>query len=172
LQIILDVAIKVNLGPTHQKRVLKWVKLANETMSEYVQKTRPSIFPKNITHLEFGLVLCGEKRIQQLNTQFRQKAKVTDVLSFPMFSNLRMHRDDLSIFNSGLHLGDLVICHQKVIEQSGDFKISYEEELIHLIFHGFLHLLGYDHELSKAEEKKMELLEKKLINMAKKKRRN
>ncbi len=172
MQIALDLSIKVSLTKTEEKSILKWVKLANQSISTYIDKTKPALFPKSVTHLEMSLVICGEKRIKQLNTQYRNKSKVTDVLSFPMFTNLRKNADDLSMYKMGLHLGDLVICHQVTKKQALEFKLSYEEELIHLMFHGFLHLLGYDHELSKKEQLLMEKMEKKLLRIAKEGKRS
>jgi probable rRNA maturation factor len=64
-----------------------------------------------------------------------------------------------------LFLGDLAICHQKVISQADEFNISYFDEFIHLLFHGVIHLVGYDHEISLKEEKIMELWEEKALSL-------
>ncbi len=107
--------------------------------------------------IELSLTLCGKKKIKSLNRKYRKKDKVTDVLSFPVhesFTNL----------SGQMELGDIFICLDVAIKQAREFKITLREEIIHLFVHGFLHLLGYDHEISPLEEKRMFILEKKIIS--------
>ncbi len=110
---------------------------------------------------ELSVHECDEDKICQLNQQYRGKNKKTDVLSFPIHENLRAN----SIKESGdiIHLGDIYICKEVALEQSSRFELSYEEEFIHLFFHGFLHLCGFDHELSPSEEKLMQKHETQLL---------
>ncbi len=114
--------------------------------------------------IELSLTLCGNKKIKSLNNQYRNKDKVTDVLSFPMYKTLRSSHLDAGIsFLKVLVLGDIVISKEVAKSQARRFSITYEQELIHLFVHGLLHLLGYDHEKSKKEEELMEGLEGKLV---------
>ena len=114
---------------------------------------------KGISQLEMSLTLCGKKRIQSLNRIHRKKDKTTDVLSFPVH-DLYLKKKLLGYIG----LGDIFICLDVAQSQAKEFNISVREEIIHLFVHGFLHLLGYDHEISKKEEKKMFALERKLIS--------
>ena len=100
----------------------------------------------------------GDQKIQTLNREYRQKDKKTDVLSFPTYDSLE--EVDLP---PGLMVdfGDIFICHSKVTSQAREFEITEAEEFIHLVVHGFLHLIGYDHERSIKDEEIMEELEKK-----------
>jgi probable rRNA maturation factor len=117
---------------------------------------------KGISQLDVSLTLCGKKRIQSLNRVHRKKDKITDVLSFPVH-DLYLKKKLLGYIG----LGDIFICLDVAQGQAKEFKISVREEIIHLFVHGFLHLLGYDHEISKKEEKKMFALERNLISRLK-----
>ncbi len=109
-----------------------------------------------------NLNLCDNDRIIELNNEFRNKKKITDVLSFPLQESLRL--GDYDSFCPEIELGDIYICHSICEEQAIEFKLSFLEEFIHLGTHGFLHLSGYDHEINKSEELLMESFEEKIIN--------
>lgn len=115
-----------------------------------------------IKEIELTLTLCGATKIRTLNRDYRQKDKKTDVLSFPVHEELRDGADLMMM--SMLNLGDVIICKEVATSQAREFKIDLEGEVIHLLVHGFLHVLGYDHEISKEEEKIMQDLESKLLS--------
>lgn len=88
--------------------------------------------------------------IRKLNKTYRKKDKATDVLSFPM--------------NTEGLLGDIVISLQRASIQAKSFRVTFHEEVCRLLIHGFLHLLGFDHEnVSKKEAEKMRRTEKKIL---------
>ncbi len=109
--------------------------------------------------------LCSEQKIIELNQVHRNKNKETDVLSFPLQENLRAGVVD--DFVPEIELGDIFICEAVCKKQSEEFCLSFREEFLHLAIHGFLHLCGYDHEISEEEEKLMEKLEETLISKIK-----
>ena len=115
---------------------------------------------KGISSIEFSLTLCGKRRIRSLNRLHRKKDKPTDVLSFPVHNNFLRGKGN---FSGHIALGDIFICQDMAQKQARDFKLSLREEILHLFVHGFLHLLGYDHEISPKEEKIMFALEEKLL---------
>ncbi len=110
-----------------------------------------------------SMTLCGKTKIRRLNREYRHKDYATDVLSFPIYENLRPDRKVLEKNLPQVELGDLIICKDVALKQAKEFKITYEQEVIHLAVHGFLHLLGFDHEISTKEEKIMEENESKLV---------
>ena len=121
---------------------------------------------KNVSNQELdnfvlNISLCNEITIQNLNREHRNKDKVTDVLSFPMQDSIR--DGEFEILGPSLEVGDIIICHEVCEKQADEFNITYTEEFIHLCVHGFLHLCGYDHEISQEEEELMENLEKQLL---------
>jgi probable rRNA maturation factor len=108
-----------------------------------------------------NITICNEARIKELNSEHRDKDKITDVLSFPLQENIQA--DEYDTFLPEIELGDLFICHGVCTQQAKEFDLNYQEEFIHLSTHGFLHLCGFDHELGLAEEKLMEKWEEHII---------
>jgi probable rRNA maturation factor len=123
---------------------------------------------RGIKKAHLSMTLCGDKRIQSLNSDYRQKNKKTDVLSFPLHESLRFPSDDIIDPMGGgiIELGDIFICKEVAIRQAKEFQISFAEEIYHLLVHGALHLIGYDHEISAKEEKLMFSLEEKVLKRA------
>ena len=90
--------------------------------------------------VEISLTLVDADEIQQLNRDYRNVDKVTDVLSFPQYDDLNELPDDGEIM-----LGDVIICRQRAEEQAEEFGHSVEREMVYLFVHSVCHLLGYDH---------------------------
>lgn len=116
---------------------------------------------KKVNLISVNLEICSSEKIKEINSEYRNKFKETDVLSFPSQEDLRNKKAD--IFISELEIGDIFICEEVCIKQASEFQISVNDELVHLLTHGFLHLCGYDHEISDEEELLMQDHEKKLI---------
>ncbi|HJV44626.1 MAG TPA: rRNA maturation RNase YbeY [Bacillota bacterium] len=89
---------------------------------------------------EIAVTFVDNDRIQEINCEFRDLDKPTDVLSFPL------EEEDA--------LGDIIISIPRAREQAEDYGHSFEREMGFLAVHGFLHLLGYDHH-TESEEKEM-----------------
>ncbi|SDQ48989.1 probable rRNA maturation factor [Virgibacillus subterraneus] len=102
---------------------------------------------------EVSINFVSNNEIQEINRNYRQLNKPTDVLSFAMQEQAD---DELDIVGEDipLVLGDIVISVEKAEEQAKDYDHSLERELGFLTVHGFLHLLGYDH-MDKDDEQKM-----------------
>ena len=102
---------------------------------------------------ELCLVLVGNAEIRKLNAKFRKKDYPTDVLSFPAGDKLP----------PGVPLlGDVVISVEKAKEQAEHGGRTLDEEMVTLLIHGIVHLLGYDHERSPKDARVMDRLEKKI----------
>jgi len=95
---------------------------------------------------ELSILLVDDDNIKTLNRQHRNIDCATDVLSFPQTDN-----DE---FISHM-LGDVVISVETAKRQASEHHFSLEQELVLLLLHGLLHLLGYDHERSQKEEQIM-----------------
>ena len=95
---------------------------------------------------EVNVILTDNASIAAINQEYRNLAKPTDVLSFPMISYETMSAEDCFDPDSGeLILGDIIISVEKVIEQAEAYGHSRERELGFLTAHSMLHLFGYDH---------------------------
>ena len=90
---------------------------------------------------EISVTFVDMDEIHQLNREYREVDKPTDVLSFPQFYDLEEEIPEVG----EICLGDVVICKDKAAEQAEEFGHSFEREIIYLFVHSVLHLLGYDH---------------------------
>ena len=117
---------------------------------------------------EVSLTVTGPEEVRELNSQFRDLDKTTDVLSFPMlefetpgdFSYLEEEEETCDCFNpetGELILGDIVINAERVLSQAADYGHSAKREYAFLIAHSMLHLCGYDH----MEEEEAAVMEKR-----------
>jgi probable rRNA maturation factor len=95
-----------------------------------------------------GLLLCGDDRIQHLNSQFRGKDRPTNVLSFPQLDDDLFGDDALAAKNqpNKNFFGEIAIARETVMAQADELGIELNDHLAHLFVHGVIHLLGYDHE--------------------------
>lgn len=115
---------------------------------------------------EVSILFCGDDRIKSLNAKYRKKNRATDVLSFPLL-DLRKGENWQSMFNDE-PLGDIVINVMQAKQQCSLYRNNFINEIVRLLCHGFVHLLGFDHELGRESEKKMEELEDSLLSGARK----
>lgn len=109
----------------------------------------------NLDKVEIGITLTDNKTIQELNKQWRNKDKPTDVLSFPIDEKPPAYRYRI--------LGDIVISLPFAKKQAEEIGFTYKEEVLRLLTHGILHLLGYDHETSEEDAKIMFDLQDKIF---------
>jgi len=110
--------------------------------------------------VEVSVRYTSDEEVRKLNLSYRQKDKSTNVLSFPM-----VQPDLLAAINSGdddgeTLLGDIVLAHGVCDREAREKHASAEAHATHLIVHGTLHLLGYDHEQGEAEAEAMEEIER------------
>lgn len=99
---------------------------------------------------ELSISFVDESEIQAINRDYRDKDKVTDVISF----SLEEDEPEIEGLDMPRILGDIIICLEVAKEQAESYNHSLSRELGFLALHGFLHLLGYDH-MTESEEKEM-----------------
>jgi|YelNatPaOPRAMG01_1025707.scaffolds.fasta_scaffold93188_3 probable rRNA maturation factor len=110
--------------------------------------------------LEISINLVGRGRIKALNKKYLRKNRITDVLSFPLAD-----KNDAKLLkeNDIIALGDIFICLPVAKKQALEKGESLDKQLALLTVHGLLHLLGYDHEKSTEEAKKMYQLQEEIL---------
>jgi probable rRNA maturation factor len=110
---------------------------------------------QSLTNREIELIITANENIQELNREYRDKDKPTDVLSFPLETPFT----EQSVFD--VPLGSIVISADYVREKAKAFSHAEEDELKLLFIHGLLHLMGYDHERDEGEmrQKEQEIIE-------------
>ena len=104
------------------------------------------------------IYITDEDEARELNLEARQKDYATNILSYP---------SDLPAAIIGLMptlpLGELVICHAVMIREAAEQNKEAVQHISHLLIHGILHLLGFDHELGQAEQDEMERFEIEIL---------
>jgi len=111
--------------------------------------------------LEMSLLFTNDESVHDLNRDWREKDKPTNVLSFPM-----LERDELLALEADgppVLLGDIALAHETCAREAGEKGIALEAHATHLIVHGLLHLAGLDHEISPQHAREMEALEVKAL---------
>jgi probable rRNA maturation factor len=106
-----------------------------------------SAFPDLATSertVELSVRLAADEHVRALNAHWRGKDKSTNVLSFPMMDEVQLR--DIKIAGREFLLGDLVLARGVCEAEAADKGVSVEDHATHLIVHGTLHLLGYDHQ--------------------------
>ncbi len=108
------------------------------------------------------LILTDNNYIHDINSRFRKKDRPTDVISFVYNEDNEMPFPDES--DEKQPLGDIYLSLEKAYTQSREYKVTFHDEIRRLIVHGVLHLIGYDHELSDNEAKRMRKKEEEVLS--------
>jgi probable rRNA maturation factor len=108
---------------------------------------------KLVDGCELSVTFCDDAEIRELNAEWRGKDKPTNVLSFPTPGKLAARP----------LLGDIVIAYETVAREAAEQDKTLSEHTAHMVIHGFLHLIGYDHETA-AEADEMEGLERRIAS--------
>ncbi|MGI2032755.1 rRNA maturation RNase YbeY [Rhizobium panacihumi] len=150
----LDIQISVEEGGWPDEETLfalseKVLQAAATFLSEEEKQPFPPL------PVEISLVFTDDESIRQINAEWRQKDKPTNVLSFPAFPLEPGGKP-------GPMLGDIVIARETVAREAVDLDKDFDDHLTHLMVHGFLHLFGYDH-IEKDEAEEMEGLETRIL---------
>ena len=109
----------------------------------------------NLNNVEISITLTDNERIREINKEWRGKDKPTDVLSFPQ---------DETIGYKYRLLGDVIISLPYAKAQAEEIGLTFKEEVLRLMVHGILHLLGYDHETNEEDAKIMFELQDKIFD--------
>jgi probable rRNA maturation factor len=91
---------------------------------------------------ELSILLAGDPTVHELNRTYRDTDAPTDVLSFALGEGDEFAQPE----GAARHLGDVVISLDTARRQATEYKLVLQDEVAHLLVHGILHLLGYDHE--------------------------
>ncbi|MDD5738571.1 MAG: rRNA maturation RNase YbeY [Candidatus Pacebacteria bacterium] len=125
-------------------------KVRNDLVVDIVQKV---LAGEKANNWDISIVFIGCAKIKELNKKFRKKDSSTDVLSF----------SGLEIKGGQERIGEIFICLEKIQENAQKDGQSFQKALNWAISHSVLHLLGYDHEKSEKDAKKMRQKEEKYL---------
>jgi probable rRNA maturation factor len=125
---------------------------------------KSSIFQSYI--FEFNFYLINDKEMSKINLNFRGKDSPTNVIAFPFLSEENIRKKGLvrAVQEVGKYvfLGEIFLSYGKIYEEAEESNKIFSNHLIHLITHGILHLLGYDH-IKKKDAEVMENLEIEIL---------
>jgi probable rRNA maturation factor len=141
----LEIAVSVNAGD--------WPQGLEPVAESAVRRTLELSAAKVAGVAELSIVLTDDAEQQQLNRQWRGIDKPTNVLSFPQIEPFAPV--------AGL-LGDIVLAHETVAREAAELQKPFTDHFTHLVVHGFLHILGYDH-IDEADALVMEALETQIL---------
>ncbi|OGZ17688.1 MAG: rRNA maturation RNase YbeY [Candidatus Nealsonbacteria bacterium RBG_13_36_15] len=100
--------------------------------------------------IELSIALVGPTEIKKINKRYLGRNKATDVLAFPEFK-----KNKTIPTRKIKNLGEIIICPIEVKKNARRFNSTFKKELIEVLIHGIMHLLGYDHEKNQKEAEKM-----------------
>jgi probable rRNA maturation factor len=140
----------------------RWRALAEKAVQSAVASSRHSALIESDLAVEVSVKFTNDEEVKALNAAYRNKNKPTNVLSFPMFEAELL--EPLAMADGGeVLLGDVVLAKGVCASEAADKGVPVEEHAAHLVVHGTLHLLGYDHETSDDDAETMEAVERKAM---------
>lgn len=135
----------------------RWAALGLESLCGPAGEAALAVTGRQTEGFELALMGCDDARIAALNADFRGKPGPTNVLSWPASKAPPMQGAMPEI-----ELGDIAIAYETCQREAAEKGISVQDHVTHLVIHGILHLLGYDH-ISDTEAEEMEGLEIKAL---------
>lgn len=128
------------------------IEITSETLNLVKMACQSVLCNEKFTHdAEINVTFVSDRKIKQINNEFRGINKSTDVLSFPLSDDGTY---DFNPENNCYMLGDVIISVEHALAQAELFGHSAEREIAYLTVHSVLHLLGYDH-VDEGEDKKI-----------------
>ena len=125
-----------------------------KTLDEYIKYVVKKL---ELDKCEFNIIIVDNEKIHEINKEYRNVDRETDVISFAMEDNMDVKYDDFRL------LGDIYISIDRVYSQAKEYGHSDLREICFLATHGILHLLGYDH-MEPEDEKEMFKLQNELLD--------
>ena len=139
-----------------------WDDLALKAVTQAIRQTPHGDLANEAVTLEISIKLTDNDEVQSLNATYRAKDRPTNVLSFPMVQKDMLtglaNSDDGEVL-----LGDIILAFGICQSEAAEKQVSVKDHATHLIVHGTLHLLGYDHETGEAEADAMEAMERSAL---------
>ncbi len=155
------ILVEADAGEEWDSRI-DWPALAARAVRSAVASSRHASLENAELAVEVSVRFTDDDEVKALNAGYRGKEKPTNVLSFPMIDG------DLLASIAGADagevlLGDIVLAHGVCAREAADKGIAAEAHASHLVVHGALHLLGYDHETGDEDAEAMEAVERQAL---------
>ena len=121
-----------------------WVELARKAAQAAIAESAFPQLNESTRHVELSVRLAGDEEVRGLNAHWRGKDKPTNVLSFPMAEPYELEQADED--GPAIMLGDIILARGVCEREAAEKGVTIDEHATHLVVHGTLHLLGYDHQ--------------------------
>ncbi len=141
----------------------EWEALATRAARAAVERTPHGGLLASPALVEISIRLADDGEVRALNGQYRGKDKPTNVLSFPMIQPDLLESVTANSDDGEVLLGDIVLAHGVCAAEAAERGVAVADHAAHLIVHGVLHLLGYDHG-GDAEAEAMERIERDALS--------
>jgi probable rRNA maturation factor len=139
-----------------------WAAIAERAVRAAVAESEWAALLDSRLAAEISVKFTTDAEVHALNAEYRDKDKPTNVLSFPMVDPDLL--EALATAGAGeALLGDVVLAHGVCTREAAEKGVTVADHAAHLVVHGALHLLGYDHEESEAEAEEMEAAERRAL---------
>ncbi len=122
-----------------------WARLAEAAALAAIAESRFPSLANGLRNVELSVRLTDDEAVRALNAQWRGKDKATNVLSFPLSDAEELASFDNAAEGPELMLGDIVLARGVCVAEAADKALPIDAHAAHLLVHGTLHLLGYDH---------------------------
>jgi len=120
---------------------------------DFIKKiVRKVLIGENKERKRLSIALIGPSEIKKANKKYRKKNQTTDVLSFSN-SEVSTKKFEMFAVQEKESLGEIIICPEKVKKNAKKYGLDFKTEFVKVLIHGILHLLGYNHEKPKENEK-------------------
>jgi probable rRNA maturation factor len=144
------IGVEIDISEEWDSRI-DWAALARRSVHAAVAASR---YP-GLTDSEISVLFASDEEARVLNRTWRGKDRPTNVLSFPMAAAAEIADAPM--------LGDIVLAYGVCAREAAEKKVSIEAHAAHLVVHGALHLLGYDHEQGEDAAEEMESVERRAL---------
>jgi probable rRNA maturation factor len=145
-----------------ERPVEEWTVLAEKAARAAVGQTPHGEMLTHPAAFELSVKLADDAEVQALNAAYRNKDAPTNVLSFPMLQPGFMEATGMAD-DGEILLGDVVLAYETCVREAAEKSVSLEQHTTHLIVHGVLHLLGYDHVEHEDQAQEMEAMETRAL---------
>ena len=138
--------------------VIAWQAAGAAVAAALAHRKAPWLVALHAKPLEISLVLADDARVRRLNNDYRQRDSATNVLSFAAFDRRTLAQESEQLQLAPLMLGDVVLARETLEREAMEQNKMPDDHLAHLVVHGVLHLLGFDH-IDSNDAEAMEALE-------------
>ena len=140
--------VNISIEDINNNDVSEYIDIAQKIFSYYISLPEiydnSCLFAQDYESISFDFLFCNGEKTHEINKTYRNKDYVADIITFAIFADTTP--EERFIIDKDINLGEVIIALDKTKEEADKKGINEKDELIFLISHGILHLLGFDHQ--------------------------